>query len=96
MTVNTKKGILIIISGILFNFIGGIILNYIFSLIGLWRLSHYLTLIISITLIILGVLQLLKKFNIDNYLNLEKYFGSENSENEITNNHLIKDYNKKY
>lgn len=92
MTTHTKKAVVLIIGGILFNFIGGIILRYIFSILGLWIIGNYLTIIISITLIILGVLQFLKKFNIDNYLNLEKYFGSENSENEITNDQVTKEY----
>lgn len=92
MTINNKKAVVLIIAGILFNFIGGIILSYIFGLIRLGVIGHFLSLIISITLIILGVLQFLKKFNIDNYLNLEKYFGSENSENEITNDQVTKEY----
>jgi len=92
MTINTKKAVVLMIVGILFNFIGGIILGYIFGIFGLWIIGSYLTIIISITLIILGFLQLLKKFNIDNYINLEKYFGSDISEDQITNNQAAKEY----
>lgn len=93
MNINTKKGLILI--GI--SLIGGFIASLILRFTGI----PFLGLIIRIAqlgLIIVGVLQILGKFNIDQYFDMNKYlntnniaendnetfFANQNTENKIT------------
>lgn len=89
MKANTKKGIALIIFGIIGISIISFIIGYIFRIIGLYSIGYYLGFLFSfiqLVFIVLGILQLLGKFNIDRYYDLSKFFGANN--NSANNNEI--------
>jgi len=101
MNINTKKGLILIAFGIIGVSIISFIIGFLLRLIGLYQITYYLGFLFSIAqlgFIILGILQILGKFNIDQYFDMNKYlntnniaendnetfFANQNTENKIT------------
>jgi len=86
MKTNTKKGLILIAFGIIGISIISFIIGFLLRIIGLYDISYYLGFIFSITqlgFIVLGILQILGKFNIDQYFDMNKYLNTNNvSEND--------------
>lgn len=82
MNINTKKGLILIAFGIIGMLIVSHILVYILNLFELFNLWIYVYIPISIirlAFIVTGILQIMGKFNVDKYFDMNKYLKIDNS-----------------
>jgi len=101
MNINTKKGLILIAFGIIGVSVISFMISFLSRLIGLYQIIYYLGFLSSIArlgFVVLGILQILGKFNIDQYFDMNKYlktndiagnydetfFENQNTENKIT------------
>ncbi len=86
MKANTKKGLIVIVFGLIGVQLISFIISYIFYVLGLGIIASVLSLIfpiIQVVLIIAGIMQIFGKFNVDKYYDLSQFAGNNNTLSEV-------------